>query len=586
MGRFGDPDYQYALRDEIFRRTQGEYEIAADYLTCLRALLSRMSPPWALEEQLNFAHRNMLPRMQIAIRRQEFRDFATLENLATRMERSLQAEKHYRPPLPPEQSLFPDLAYHAPKNKNKNAATVATANVTAKRKEKKKAAKTPNVNTATTDTGTATATAMAAAAATESSTTAPEILLPLREARCNRTNLPDMLGKRESEPVERVPTTPSPEGETLVTADDTVGDDTLLQSYVTLGREELPSLKFFKIKIYDYTLAALVDSGSNRTLLGREGIKIIRELGLDTERGRGIQNRTANGQIANIREEIKVPLELEDQCREITVALLPNLAVPCILGLDFLTKFGVTLDFATNGWYFAESPHKKYRLVTEVDPNESSCCGISELTPAQEKTLDFFLRTLPQTSDNPGVTTLTEHKIDVGDSPPIKQRCYLVSPKVQEAIRAETDKMLQAGIIEPSYSEWSNPIVMVKKPNGKYRFCLDFRKVNDVSKKDAYPLPNINGILDKLRSARYISTIDLSQAYFQIPLAKESREITAFSVPGKGLFHFTRMPYGLTGAPATYKGTPLPRRWRANLAVSVIGGIGISKWRYGILKWR
>jgi len=93
---------------------------------------------------------------------------------------------------------------------------------------------------------------------------------------------------------------------------------------------------------------------------------------------------------------------------------------------------------------------------------------------------------------------------------------------------------------------------MVKKPNGKYRFCLDFRKVNSVSKKDAYPLLNMNKILDKLRSARYISIIDLSQAYFQILLAKDGRKITAFSVPGKGFYHFTRMPYGLTGAPATF----------------------------------
>lgn len=113
--------------------------------------------------------------------------------------------------------------------------------------------------------------------------------------------------------------------------------------------------------------------------------------------------------------------------------------------------------------------------------------------------------------------------------------------------------MLAAGIIEPSQSEWSNPVVMIKKPSGDYRFCLDFRRVNQISKKDAYLLPNMTGILDKLRAARYIMTLDLSQAYYQIPLEKGSREITVFRVPGKGLYHFTRVPYGLTGAPATFQ---------------------------------
>jgi len=115
--------------------------------------------------------------------------------------------------------------------------------------------------------------------------------------------------------------------------------------------------------------------------------------------------------------------------------------------------------------------------------------------------------------------------------------------------------MLAAGIIEPSFSEWSNLIVMIKKSNGKYRFCLDFHKINSMSKKDTYTLPNMNGILNKLRSARYISSrdpIDLSQASFQKPLAKDSREIIAFSVPDKGLYHFTRMLYGLTG-PVTFQ---------------------------------
>jgi len=135
--------------------------------------------------------------------------------------------------------------------------------------------------------------------------TATEILLPMWEARLYRTNLPYLFGKRQPEPVERVPTTPSPESETLITVPDTVGNGTLLHSYITLEVEEWPPLQFVKIKIKEYTLAALVDSGSNRTLLGREGIKIIRALGINIERGRGRRIRTANGQIAEIKEEAR-----------------------------------------------------------------------------------------------------------------------------------------------------------------------------------------------------------------------------------------------------------------------------------------
>jgi len=163
--RFGDPDYQYALRDEIFRRTQGEHEAAVDFLTCLRALFSRMSPPWSVTEQLNLAHRNMLPRLQIAIRRTEFADFPTLEYLATRVERSFLAEKNYRPPLPPEQSIFPDLAYRAPKGKAKLPATVATVAATKKAKPNKSANANPRdsaKDNSTVTTTPATTTAVAA----------------------------------------------------------------------------------------------------------------------------------------------------------------------------------------------------------------------------------------------------------------------------------------------------------------------------------------------------------------------------------------------------------------------------------------
>ena len=94
---------------------------------------------------------------------------------------------------------------------------------------------------------------------------------------------------------------------------------------------------------------------------------------------------------------------------------------------------------------------------------------------------------------------------------------------------------------------------MIRKSNDKYRFCIDFRKLNAVSRADVYPLPYMDAILCKLKSAKYISTLDLSSAYHQIPLTPESRELTAFTVPGLGLFQFTRMPYGLSQAGATFQ---------------------------------
>ena len=150
-------------------------------------------------------------------------------------------------------------------------------------------------------------------------------------------------------------------------------------------------------------------------------------------------------------------------------------------------------------------------------------------------------------------TSLTKHTIDVQGHQPIKQCHSRLSPKVEEAFREAAQKLEDEGIISPNGSEWCNPIVMVRKSDGGHRLCIDFRKLNEVAKKDAYPMKNISEILDKLSSAKYISKIDLSQAFHQIPLAEESKELTAFPVPGKGLFHYNRMPFGLSGAKARFQ---------------------------------
>ena len=113
--------------------------------------------------------------------------------------------------------------------------------------------------------------------------------------------------------------------------------------------------------------------------------------------------------------------------------------------------------------------------------------------------------------------------------------------------------MLAEGVIKESFSKWSTSIVMAKKANSGYRLYLDFRKLNAVSKKDAYTIPYMSEILKQLKASKYISTIDLSSAFNQIPLDEACQEYTAFTVPDRGLFQFVRKPFGLSNAPATFQ---------------------------------
>lgn len=116
----------------------------------------------------------------------------------------------------------------------------------------------------------------------------------------------------------------------------------------------------------------------------------------------------------------------------------------------------------------------------------------------------------------------------------------------------EIRKIQELGVIEPSASEWRSYPVLVPKPDGKTRVCIDFRKINEVSEFDAYPMTRTQELIDRLGRAAYLSTLDMTKGYWKIPLAPESRAYTAFATP-VGLYQFVRMPFGLHGAAATFQ---------------------------------
>ena len=112
--------------------------------------------------------------------------------------------------------------------------------------------------------------------------------------------------------------------------------------------------------------------------------------------------------------------------------------------------------------------------------------------------------------------------------------------------------MLQQGVIQPSNSPWASPIVLVKKKDGSFRFCVDYRKLNAVTRKDAHPLPRVDDLLDSLQGACMFSTLDLRSGYWQISMEPKDREKTAFITPD-GLWEFVRMPFGVSNGCATFQ---------------------------------
>ena len=152
----------------------------------------------------------------------------------------------------------------------------------------------------------------------------------------------------------------------------------------------------------------------------------------------------------------------------------------------------------------------------------------------------------------PGHTTLAEHSIDTGDAPPVYHPPYRIPSAWQNQVRREIQTMLDAGVIEPSTSPWTSPIIPVKKKDGSLRLCIDYRKLNSLTKEDRYPMPRVDEMLEQLGKATYISTLDLTQGYYQVPVSKSDQEKTAFVAP-TGKYHFKRMPFGLKGAPTTFQ---------------------------------
>lgn len=327
------------------------------------------------------------------------------------------------------------------------------------------------------------------------------------------------------------------------------------ESNIVFVKRENDNRPYVAVQIFGRSVVALLDSGASISVIGKNGTYLLEMFRLTIQESSDLNINVADGTPQRIDGYVEFPIKLGDIEKLVRVLIVPSLPHGLILGSDFCRLFDIAIDYRTNSYLVGKKYLDISQSFSDCEKNLSvinRICSRSELNNEQTKQLNVMIETF-RTLSSPklGRTSKIIHKIDTGEAEPIKQRHHVISPYKLEILNKELDRMLELGVIRPSSSPWASPVLIVEKSNGEPRLCFDGRKLNSVTKKCAYPLPIVDHILNKLSGAKFLSSIDLKSAFWQIPLDPASCEKTAFVVPGRGLFEFCVMPFGLCNAAQT-----------------------------------
>ena len=201
--------------------------------------------------------------------------------------------------------------------------------------------------------------------------------------------------------------------------------------------------------------------------------------------------------------------------------------------------------------------YQNSQLASHEQPadDEFPCPNFDGTTAQRRQLMELLKRhkgVFSKGDDDLGFCDIVRHQIKTTDENPINQAYRSIPPRHYEEVKQHLHKLLNAGVIKESYSPYAAPIVLVRKKDGSLRLCVDYRRLNARTVRDAYPLPRLLESFDSLGGAQYFSTLDLASGYHQIAMDPQDQFKTAFSTPF-GLFEYKRMPMGLSNAPATFQ---------------------------------
>lgn len=308
---------------------------------------------------------------------------------------------------------------------------------------------------------------------------------------------------------------------------------------------------------------AYADTGATRSIMGHNLYERVKHIC-------SFEKHTMNMTLADgsqcLRDVLTtlVNVQVHNKMIPVTfIVLATDLDNRTLLGTDFLTTAEIVIDLGKQEWFFRDLPDQVHRFLEDIRrlPSDMSFNGIelrqneaSDLDPDQRKQLSDLLQTNYDTFALGGAPTpYAEHCIVVPDGQrPIAAPPYRLPGLKKQLLEKKIDKLLSTDVIEECESPWAAPVVLVPKPNGDVRLCVDYRRLNEVTVKDKYPMPRMEDLLHTAKNTKYMTTLDLRSGYHQVPVRECDREKTAFISP-TGMYRFKRMPFGLANAPATFQ---------------------------------